>query len=240
MIGRATVRVWCLMAGLFSQWPSLSPLANSELHKADFEWRYRVTRFRQLSEYNRVWSPEPVVVAEYLRRLKSTQGRTTSGNRSGELRTKKLKSHLLWTRNLKFLPLKPGVGQYIAIHPTPTARDSSLLISTHPVHLPAFFQNLSRVFPVLAVANTGFCVGPQNKIGPPAHRYRQLMQFTELSAHGIELGSNTCAIVFLSLHSENVDIFWVVVWKRKTCCKMTSGMNNYERDWFCFQPLYHL
>ena len=36
-------------------------------------------------------------------------------------------------------------------------------------------QNLSRVFPVLGVANTGSCVGPQNKIGHPAHRYRQLM-----------------------------------------------------------------
>ena len=30
-----------------------------------------------------------------------------------------------------------------------------------------FFQNLSRVFPVFAVANAGFCVGPQNKIGHP-------------------------------------------------------------------------
>ena len=28
-----------------------------------------------------------------------------------------------------------------------------------------FFQNLSQFFPVLAVANTGSCVGPQNKIG---------------------------------------------------------------------------
>ena len=31
-----------------------------------------------------------------------------------------------------------------------------------------FFQNLSRVFPVLAVANTESCVGQQNKIGHPA------------------------------------------------------------------------
>ena len=30
-----------------------------------------------------------------------------------------------------------------------------------------FFQNLSRFFPALAVANTGSCVGPQNKIGHP-------------------------------------------------------------------------
>ena len=42
---------------------------------------------------------------------------------SGELRTKKLKSHLVRTQSLKVLPLKPGVGQYIAIHATLTARD---------------------------------------------------------------------------------------------------------------------
>ena len=43
--------------------------------------------------------------------------------RSGELRTQKLKSHLLRTQSLNVLPLKPGVGQYIAIHATLTARD---------------------------------------------------------------------------------------------------------------------
>ena len=43
--------------------------------------------------------------------------------RSGELRTQKLKSHLMRTQSLKILPLKPGVGQYIAIHATLIARD---------------------------------------------------------------------------------------------------------------------
>ena len=42
---------------------------------------------------------------------------------SGELRTQKLKSHLVRTQNLNVLPLKPGVGQYIAIHATLTAMD---------------------------------------------------------------------------------------------------------------------
>ena len=42
---------------------------------------------------------------------------------------------------------------------------SSLLISTLPVHSSAFFQNLSWNFPLSAVASTGSCVGPQNKIG---------------------------------------------------------------------------
>ena len=43
--------------------------------------------------------------------------------RSAELRTQKLKSHLVRTQSLNVLPLKPEVGQYIAIHATLTARD---------------------------------------------------------------------------------------------------------------------
>ena len=43
--------------------------------------------------------------------------------RSGELRTQKLKSYLVRTQSLNVLPLKPGVGQYIAIPATLTARD---------------------------------------------------------------------------------------------------------------------
>ena len=88
----------------------------------------------------------------------------------GELRTQKLKSHLVRTQSLNVLPFKPGVGQYIVIHATLTARDfffayfypSSLFTCIF------FLQNLSQVFPVLAAANTGSCVGLQNKIGHPA------------------------------------------------------------------------
>ena len=40
-----------------------------------------------------------------------------------ELRTQKLKSHLVRTQSLKVLPLKSGVGQYIAIHATLIARN---------------------------------------------------------------------------------------------------------------------
>ena len=47
--------------------------------------------------------------------------------RSGELRTQKLKSHLVRTQSLHVLPLKPGRGQYIAIHATLTARDFFLV-----------------------------------------------------------------------------------------------------------------
>ena len=46
--------------------------------------------------------------------------------RRGELRTQKLNSHLVRTQSLNSLPLKPGVGQFIAIHATLTARDFSL------------------------------------------------------------------------------------------------------------------
>ena len=44
-------------------------------------------------------------------------------SRSGELRTQKLKSHLVRTQSLNVLPLKPEVSQYIAIYATLTARD---------------------------------------------------------------------------------------------------------------------
>ena len=43
--------------------------------------------------------------------------------RSGELRMQKLKFHLVGTQSLNVLPFTPGVGQYIAIHATLTARD---------------------------------------------------------------------------------------------------------------------
>ena len=42
---------------------------------------------------------------------------------SGELRTQKLKSHLVRTQSLNVLPLKPGVGQYTATHAPLIARD---------------------------------------------------------------------------------------------------------------------
>ena len=80
---------------------------------------------------------------------------------SGELRTQKLKSYLVRTQSLNILPLKPGVGQYIAIHAMLTARDfSSLLISTLPVLAPAFLPKPLPIFPVLAVANTWFLCRP--------------------------------------------------------------------------------
>ena len=82
--------------------------------------------------------------------------------RSGELRMQKLKSRLVRTQSLNVLPLKPGVGQYIATRATLTARDfflSCLFLHFRSIHL-HFFQNLTRFFPVLAVANTWFLCRP--------------------------------------------------------------------------------
>ena len=63
--------------------------------------------------------------------------------RSRELRTQKLKSHLVRTQSLN---VKPGVGQYIAIYATLTARDfflanfypSGPFTCTFPKPLPCF------------------------------------------------------------------------------------------------------
>ena len=76
-----------------------------------------------------------------------------------ELRTQKLKSHLVRTQSLNVPPLKSVVGQYLAIHATLTDRDF-LLISTHPVLSPAFFPKPLPISPMLAVANTLFLCRP--------------------------------------------------------------------------------
>ena len=61
---------------------------------------------------------------------------------------------------LKRSPFKAW-SSYIAMHATLTARNfSSLLISTLPVHSPAFFPKPLPIFPVLAVANTWFLCRP--------------------------------------------------------------------------------
>ena len=68
------------------------------------------------------------------------------------------------TQSLKVLPLKPGVGQYTAIHATLTARDY-FPANFYPSGAPTciFPKPLFRVFPVLAVVNTGSSVGQQSK-----------------------------------------------------------------------------
>ena len=51
------------------------------------------------------------------------EAKTMLEPRSGELRAQKLKSHLVKTQGLNVLPLKPGIGQYIAIRAALTARN---------------------------------------------------------------------------------------------------------------------
>ena len=101
-------------------------------------------------------------------------------------RTQQLKSHMFTTQSLMVLPFRPGVDLYTAIHATLTVRDFFLadLYPSGPFTC-IFFQTSPKFFPVVAVADTGSCVGPQNKIGPPAHRYGQLMQVLILSVRGI-------------------------------------------------------
>ena len=88
------------------------------------------------------------------------------GPRSGELRTQKLKSYLVRTQSLNDLLLKPGVGQYIAVHATLTARDFFLayFCPSGPITR-TFLQNLSRFFLCWLWLTHGSSVGPQNQIG---------------------------------------------------------------------------
>ena len=72
----------------------------------------------------------------------------------------KSKSHLVRTQILNVLSLKPGVGQYMAMHATLTARDFFLPFSALPVHSPAFFPKPLPISPVLVVADTWFLSGP--------------------------------------------------------------------------------
>ena len=66
--------------------------------------------------------------------------------RGGELRTQKLKSQLVRTQSLNVLPLKPGVGQYIAIHATLTARDFFLAYFYPSGPFTCIFSNTSPDF----------------------------------------------------------------------------------------------
>ena len=67
--------------------------------------------------------------------------------RSGELQTQKFKSHLVRTQSWNVLPLTPGLGQYIAKHATPTARDffPAYFYPSSPF-ICIFSPNLSRFF----------------------------------------------------------------------------------------------
>ena len=89
--------------------------------------------------------------------------------RSGELRTQKLKSHLVTTQSLNVLTLNPGVGQYLAIHVTLTAWDFFLAYFYPSGPFTSIFSKTSPGFFLCWLWLThGSCVGLQNKIGHPA------------------------------------------------------------------------
>ena len=142
----------------------------------------------------------------------------------------KLKSHLIRTQSLNVLPLKPGVSQYIAMHAMLTARDIFLANFYLSGPFTCIFSKTSWVFPVLAVANTGSCIGLQNKIGHPAGCRFPCWVLAEYKY------AQNHVFVFQVLRSEIVDRIWAVVWeererkKKKTCGTVTCGMNNLEID----------
>ena len=83
---------------------------------------------------------------------------------------------------------------------------SSWLISALLAYSHAFFsKTTSEFFSVLAVANTGSCVGLQNKIGHPAHRYRQWRQVPVQCLRNVIKAPEYVLLFFLVLHSNIVD-----------------------------------
>ena len=88
--------------------------------------------------------------------------------RSGELGAQKLKPHLMRTQSLKVLPLKPGVGENIAIHATLTFRDFFLAYFYPSGPFTCIFSKPCPEFFCVFHGTHGSCVGPQNKIGHPA------------------------------------------------------------------------
>ena len=110
------------------------------------------------------------------------------------LRIQKLRTRLLRTQNSKVSPFKPGVGQNIALHASPTTRDFFLeqFLPSQSIHLHYFSKPLPR-FPVLAVVRAAVCVGVQNEIGQPARCHRRLMQVPVVETFGFTSTETTKA-----------------------------------------------
>ena len=91
--------------------------------------------------------PQTSLCSDPVKQLRQRFQFQLRNSRSGVLQAQKLKTHLLRTYSSKVLPLKPGVGQNIALHASLTARYFFFeLISTLPVHSPAFFQTSAEFF----------------------------------------------------------------------------------------------
>ena len=84
------------------------------------------------------------------------------------------------------------------MHATLTAGISSLLISTMPVHSPAFFQSAAEFF-LCYMWLTAVPVWARKIKCHPARRKTQMMKVPVLSARGTQTGSKTCVTVFTGL-----------------------------------------
>ena len=118
-------------------------------------------------------------------------------------------SHRLRTQNLRVLPFIPGAGLYIAVHATPTARNF-FLANFYPSGLfSCIFSKTSLEFffpPVLALANTGSCVGLKNKTDHLAHCYRQLNQEPVFECSQNINRLQNIVLVFLGFMFRNCDL----------------------------------
>ena len=91
--------------------------------------------------------PDTPLCVDYMFYVSNQSIYVYRGSYSGELRTQKLKSHLVRTQSLNVLPLKPGVGQYIATHATLTARDFFLAYFYTSGPFTCIFSKTSPNFP---------------------------------------------------------------------------------------------
>ena len=107
------------------------------------------------------------VMSSFSRRLRSWLGSVAANPQWGAADAE-IKVPSGEIRSLNVPPLKPGVGKKKkAIHAALTARDFFVAYFYPSGPFTSIFPKPLPIFPVLAMANTGPCVGPQNKIGHP-------------------------------------------------------------------------
>ena len=117
---------------------------------------------------------------------------------------------------LKGSPFKSQ--EQVSIEPSMLLPGISFQLISTLLHSPAFVPKpLPMCLLWWLVANTGFDVGPQDKIGRPARHNRQLMPLPVLSARWIWLiSSKTCVIVSACWHFDTADIL-LTFWERLVC-----------------------
>ena len=114
-----------------------------------------------------------------------------------------------------------------------------------------FFQNLSRVFPVLAKANTGSCVGPQKK------KVTLLAAGSRVEcSRNIKIGSKTCVVVLarfafrnceynLSCGMRKTDLWNNDLWSENLGCGLkfvfsSDGTLHFSGYWLNYRSFHFL